>query len=292
MGANNKQQEPQHYQLKWNNHHANLSCVFEQLLQQEAFTDVTIACDGSSLKCHKMVLAACSSYFQKLFTDTPCQHPIVVLKDVHFSVFQSLLDFMYKGEVNISQEDLPSLMKLAESLKIKGLVEESSSPSSSDETSLNSRTPLSSGKLSVVPPNVSSSPPLGPKFSVISNGTADDRCPSSGSSSSCAGSVDSVRLAAKSGLLGVLSIQHPILRNALGTGNGLPGSDSGSTSDSAEQHDPMPSISIERTDRLPVDVNLVSAHLKRTNSIHSVLLLVTNLKIIRCPVSMCTLTAK
>ncbi|CAG0917998.1 unnamed protein product [Notodromas monacha] len=285
MGTN--KQEPQHYQLKWNNHHANLSCVFEQLLQAEAFTDVTIACDGTSLKCHKMVLAACSSYFQKLFTDNPCQHPIVVLKDVRFSVFHSLLDFMYKGEVNVSEADLPSLMKLADSLKIKGLVEESSphpppplSPiqsltkvgdgtkNSSTWTSddlLNNRAslvPSSNPASKSVPPIAclnSSSPPLGPKFNVITANGGDERSPSRESGSSSAGSVSDVRMAAKSGFLGALSIQHPILRNALGTGNGITGvSDSSSAYDSSDNVD-RNSVLLERTERIAADVDICCA---------------------------------
>ena len=54
--------------------------VFERLLHSEAFTDVTLACDGGSLKCHKIVLAASSDYFQKLFIDNSSEHPIVFLK--------------------------------------------------------------------------------------------------------------------------------------------------------------------------------------------------------------------
>lgn len=66
---------PQQYCLRWNNHRSNLLTVFDQLLQNEAFTDVTLACEGgASVKCHKMVLAACSSYFQCLFTELPCRY--------------------------------------------------------------------------------------------------------------------------------------------------------------------------------------------------------------------------
>ena len=49
-------------------------------IQTEAFCDVTIACDGASVKCHKMILSACSSYFQQLFMENTCDHPIVFLK--------------------------------------------------------------------------------------------------------------------------------------------------------------------------------------------------------------------
>ncbi|PSN47423.1 hypothetical protein C0J52_21758 [Blattella germanica] len=115
----------QQYCLRWNNHRSNLLAVFDELLRNEAFTDVTLACEGgSSVKCHKMVLAACSSYFQSLFTELPCRHPVVVLKDVKYSEMKAILEYMYRGEVNVAHDQLAALLKVAEALKVKGLVEE------------------------------------------------------------------------------------------------------------------------------------------------------------------------
>nr|CAD7457113.1 unnamed protein product [Timema tahoe] len=115
----------QQYCLRWNNHRSNLLTVFDELLRSEAFTDVTLACEGSvSVKCHKMVLAACSSYFQALFTELPCRHPVVVLKDVKYSEMKAILEYMYRGEVNVAQDQLAALLKVAQALKVKGLVEE------------------------------------------------------------------------------------------------------------------------------------------------------------------------
>jgi broad-like protein len=45
----------------------------------------------------------------------------VILKDVNFSDLQAILQFMYRGEVNVRQEDLTNFLKTAEVLKIKGL---------------------------------------------------------------------------------------------------------------------------------------------------------------------------
>lgn len=123
MGSNAAPpQQPQHFCLRWNNHRSNLLTVFDELLQNEAFTDVTLACEGGSTKCHKMVLAACSSYFQELFTDLPypCTHPVVVLKDVKYSEIKAILEYMYRGEVNVAQDQLAALLKVAEQLKVKG----------------------------------------------------------------------------------------------------------------------------------------------------------------------------
>lgn len=50
--------------------------------------------------------------FQSLFTSNPCQHPIVILKDVKFSDLKTMVDFMYYGEVNVSQDQLPAILKV------------------------------------------------------------------------------------------------------------------------------------------------------------------------------------
>ncbi|KAG5871541.1 hypothetical protein JTB14_032551 [Gonioctena quinquepunctata] len=124
----------QQYCLRWNNHRSNLLTVFDELLQNEAFTDVTLACEGGiPIKCHRMVLAACSPYFQNLFTGLPCKHPVVVLKDVKYSEIKAILEYMYRGEVNVAQDQLAALLKVAEALKVKGLVEENRSTRSPKE---------------------------------------------------------------------------------------------------------------------------------------------------------------
>ena len=62
-----------------------------------------------------------SPYFQKIFTDNPCKHPIIVLKDVRGWEVQCIVDFMYKGETSVPESQLTSLIKAAESLKVRGL---------------------------------------------------------------------------------------------------------------------------------------------------------------------------
>lgn len=97
--------------------------VFENLLSTEALVDVTLACDGLSLKAHKMVLSACSPFFQSLFLENPCKHPIVIMKDMRYCDLKAIIDFMYRGEVNVSHDQLSALLKTAETLKVKGLAE-------------------------------------------------------------------------------------------------------------------------------------------------------------------------
>ena len=102
---------------------ANLVKTFGEMIASESFTDVTLACDGLMIKAHKIVLSACSNYFRELFLATPCKHPIVVLKDMKIEDLRAIIDFMYRGEVNVSQNQLGNLLKTAEVLRVKGLTE-------------------------------------------------------------------------------------------------------------------------------------------------------------------------
>ncbi|XP_076755516.1 zinc finger and BTB domain-containing protein ttk isoform X2 [Xylocopa sonorina] len=137
----------QRFCLRWNNHQSNLLSVFDQLLHDESFVDVTLAVEGQLLRAHKMVLSACSPYFQALFVGHPDKHPIVILKDVPYVDMRSLLDFMYRGEVSVDQDRLTAFLRVAESLRIKGLTEVNE-----DKCDLPSITSSLLGNQNTVPP--------------------------------------------------------------------------------------------------------------------------------------------
>ncbi|XP_069698035.1 protein bric-a-brac 1-like isoform X2 [Periplaneta americana] len=107
--------------LKWNSFQSNIVTSFESLWEEEGLVDVTLASDGQCIRAHKVILSACSPFFRRVFQSNPCQHPVIILQDVHFTELESLLCFVYKGEVNIEQENLPALLRAAETLQIRGL---------------------------------------------------------------------------------------------------------------------------------------------------------------------------
>lgn len=128
--------------LQWNNYLENLKSLFKNALEDQSFVDVTIVCqDGflpvrhsfflnyytnsMYLKCiffqaHKLVLSASSPYFKKLFQENPCTHPTVIMKEVTILEMQRLIHFIYLGFVEVEENNLFSLLKLAREFQIKG----------------------------------------------------------------------------------------------------------------------------------------------------------------------------
>jgi len=156
----------QRFSLKWNNYQSHLVTAFESLLDQKDFIDVTLGVEGRKLPAHKMLLSACSPYFRDLLKGNPCQHPIIILRDICYDDLFSLLQFMYNGEVNVAQDQLNSFLKSAESLKIRGLTDnegggggENSTPLGGVQTRETLSSPLN---LQPPPPQAKKKRPLDP----------------------------------------------------------------------------------------------------------------------------------
>ena len=50
-------------------------------------------------------------------------HPVIYLRKVKYRDLQNLLNFMYQGEANVSEEDLNNFLEIAVDLNIRGLGE-------------------------------------------------------------------------------------------------------------------------------------------------------------------------
>merc|ERR1712012_1060199 len=139
--------------LRWNDFESNISVAFRELREEKDFFDVTLACEDSQISAHKVILSACSPFFRSVLKRNPHQHPLLYLKGVKYTDLQSVLNFMYHGEVNVAQDELNSFLAVAEELRVKGLTQNNGSSSSSSSQSAKSRDPPSlSAPKSPLPP--------------------------------------------------------------------------------------------------------------------------------------------
>ena len=96
--------------LQWNDFQENIKSAFENLKEDKDFKDVTLVCeDGQQVEAHKVILASFSPFFLKLLGRNKHHHPIIYMRGMKFDTLLAVLDFLYRGEANVFQEDLDSL---------------------------------------------------------------------------------------------------------------------------------------------------------------------------------------
>ena len=74
---------------------------------------------GESFKAHRLVLAACSSHFSKLFSNSSLNGQLIVILDgTRHQDLQILLQFMYRGVAYLHQDRIESVLRTAEVLQV------------------------------------------------------------------------------------------------------------------------------------------------------------------------------
>ena len=58
------------WNLRWNNHLNTISQLLGEFLNNKSLCDVTLSAEGQTISCHRVILAACSTYFQVSFDFT------------------------------------------------------------------------------------------------------------------------------------------------------------------------------------------------------------------------------
>ena len=106
--------------LKWDDFQGNVTGSFKDL--KEDFCDVTLASEGNQkIEAHRVILAAASPLLRDMLRNTKQSHPILYMRKVQAKDLLNIVTFMYRGEVDIFQEDLNDFLSLAEELELKGL---------------------------------------------------------------------------------------------------------------------------------------------------------------------------
>jgi len=107
--------------LKWQDFSVNLPSVFSELRTVGEFSDVTLACEDGRVEAHRLVLSSASPVFRMILQQTNHPHPLVYMRGVEVATLEAVLDYIYTGEANLLENDLPTFLKHAEELNLKGL---------------------------------------------------------------------------------------------------------------------------------------------------------------------------
>jgi hypothetical protein len=100
---------------------------------EDDLVDITFACEGKKLGAHKLVLYSCSPYFKELLKDNKSSHPIFFFHDISYDILKAILEYMYLGEVHITNENLKDFIRVAEALQIRGLSKDTATTDEEEE---------------------------------------------------------------------------------------------------------------------------------------------------------------
>nr|ACO10423.1 Broad-complex core protein isoform 6 [Caligus rogercresseyi] len=107
--------------LHWTEHESWLKKGFSRLRRDEEFFDVTLACGPREIRAHRVILSACSPFFRTHLKNIPHHNPFLYLKGFRPDHLESIISFIYNGEVRIHSEELEEFLACAEELKVHGL---------------------------------------------------------------------------------------------------------------------------------------------------------------------------
>lgn len=111
----------EHFSVQWNDYQDTVISSFSQIGKTKDFHDVTLISDDNKLiESHRILLSACSSFFENILQKIKSPHPFIYLKGIKSKELSSVVEFIYEGKVNVYKEDLDQFLAVADDLKLKG----------------------------------------------------------------------------------------------------------------------------------------------------------------------------
>ncbi|CAH2005685.1 unnamed protein product [Acanthoscelides obtectus] len=108
-------------------HCAELSTtMFQKLFEQKKasrFCDITLFVNNKVIKAHRNVLACSSPYFDSILKHHKITREQLTISCLDSSIFNSLLNFMYTGDITIGYSNVEELLKLADHFILTKVIE-------------------------------------------------------------------------------------------------------------------------------------------------------------------------
>ncbi|KFB42953.1 pipsqueak, putative [Anopheles sinensis] len=107
-------------------HGSTMLAEMNRLQRQGLLQDVTLSTEGQQIRLHKLVLSAASPMFRELICKTTSPQPTYTL-GIPFHDLRVIVDSLYQPKVEIPVAQLRSVLQSANQMKIRLLVQDTSS---------------------------------------------------------------------------------------------------------------------------------------------------------------------
>ena len=125
----------ENYSLSWEGFPDHLQLMLRELLESEKFADLTLVCeDQTQFRAHQSVLSVSSPVLQRIIENCPSQHPLIYLRGIQSQEIQAVLQFIYTGEAEVSQERMGEFIRVANDLEVKEIKDNMTLPPVDDQS--------------------------------------------------------------------------------------------------------------------------------------------------------------
>ena len=98
--------------MRSNNSQKDIVNFIRNLRENEKLFDVTLVSgDGQQIQSHKIILAAGSIFFNDIFMKSNHNNMLIYLKGISSAQLEPIIDFMYRGEAFITQDELKQFLE-------------------------------------------------------------------------------------------------------------------------------------------------------------------------------------
>lgn len=111
---------PVSVRFTWHGHSNSVLSELTQLRTTHTLTDVTLLVNDVTFPAHKAVLAACSPYFNAMFTSaySEVSQRTVEIHGVTLEAFESLINYFYTSEITLSTVNVQEILAASSMLQV------------------------------------------------------------------------------------------------------------------------------------------------------------------------------
>lgn len=110
------------FSFRSSTHFSDMFGAFEEFYSANAMSDVMVSVSGKTFNAHRIVLSAGSDYFRSIlsgFKDS-VHVPVLVINDISPEDIESMIEFLYRGQIVVTRDRVENLRRAASHLRIKG----------------------------------------------------------------------------------------------------------------------------------------------------------------------------
>jgi len=109
--------------LKISNHYRQLTRTIYDFARAGEFCDLRLNTKTREFFAHKVVLAACSPFFLKAFSNGALNEGVIEMSDIDDETIETILKFIYSGEGTVTDQTIWNVLEASYMYEVQGVID-------------------------------------------------------------------------------------------------------------------------------------------------------------------------